>query len=218
MSFADATSVKSSATAVYKAVLLDVGSSEDNSADLKERLLPSTDNKKEFREPPSSSLLLFMGSCLGVVAAILGLLWLGNSPSTVLSNQEKSTFAVFGFALAWSSTTAVTAYSVFTIIARVFERSSEGEDVYVDQNRDNINCDGSEEKSEYKFALGVFAGFCATCTVHDATHGVPITGLLFTAGLAAFWGLLMTCTVGKDSAPAPKERQGTKLPMPAFIV
>jgi len=224
MSFANATS-KSSATTVYQAVLLDLGSSSEaddnhNNSDLKESLLPPspTDGKKDDHESPSAFLLLFTGSFLGVVAAILGLLWLGNSPSTVLSNQEKSSFAVFWFALAWSSATAFTAYTVFSIMARSFGRSKEREEGdYNDQNRDNSS-DGNEQNCEYKFALGVFLGFCATCTVHDATHGVPITSLLFTAGLAAFWGLLMTCTVRKGSAPAPKERQGTKLPMPAFIV
>ena len=221
MSFSDHSS-KSTSTAIYKAVVLGTDESDINSNDLKECLLPPSSPSSRcsgddsIPKPACSAfLLLIAGSCFGVVAALLGLLWLVNgSTAAVLANHhEKSSFAIFLFALGWSSATAITAYAVFTMILHYFGDDSHAEDV--DEQQEN------EPRAEYNFALGVFAGFCATCTVHDAAHGVPLTSLLLTAGIAAFWGLLMTVTVRKSfftAATTKEQRKGTKLPMPAFMV
>ena len=216
MSFSNL-SAKSTSTAIYKAIVLGTEDSDINSNDLKECLLPpsssSSSNGDDSTPKPACSafLLLMSGSCFGVVAALLGLLWLvSGSPAAVLGNHhEKSSLGIFCFALAWSSATAITAYAVFTLILRCF-----GDDKDAEEQE-------SEPQAEYNFALGVFAGFCATCTVHDAAHGVPLTSLLLTAGIAAFWGLLMTVTVRTNfltAATTKEQRKGTKLPMPAFMV
>ena len=214
MSFTDAFS-KSTSTAVYTAVLQD---GENSNCDLKESLLPtnSSNTSTQAKKPTCPSfLLLLSGSCFGVVAALLGLFWLANGSSSAVlgDHHDQSTVHVFWFALAWSSATAITAYAAFSLMIRCFGNDNREEE---DDDESNL---ASEPYAEYNFALGVFAGFCATCTVHDATHGVPVTSLLLTAGIAAFWGLLMTATVRKSTTTTTtKVRTGTKLPMPAFMV
>ena len=235
MSFADSpVQQRQTTTAVYKAVLVDFGDYTND--DLKECLLPppqSPSNSSTSSTSSSSTTTttklrqLLSGSVLGVIAAVLGLLWLAHSRDSAAQQhnqqpqeQHYPPLTIFWFALVWSSATAITAFCVFNATMRRFSYSA---------TSTTTTTNNKQQSDEYSFALGVFAGFCATCTAHDATHGVPITSLLVTAGLALFWGLLMACSArggGGDGVAEEEEeeeetctpRRGTHLPMISFVV
>jgi len=220
MSFADSpVEQRQTTTAVYKAVLVDFGDSTND--DLKECLLLPPQSPSSSNNNNNKLRQLLSGSVLGVIAAVLGLLWLARSRDSAAQQhneqqpqeQHYSTLTIFWFALVWSSATAITAFCVFNATMRRFSHSTT-----------STTTKSKQQSDEYSFALGVFGGFCATCTAHDATHGVPVTSLLVTAGLALFWGLLMACSARGDVVADEEEeetctpRRGTRLPMISFVV
>ena len=216
MSFSDLFG-KSTTADVYKAVVLWTGDSGASSNDLKESLLPPSSSSGRCGDNSTlkttwfAFLFLVSGFYFGVVAALFGLsLAVSSSPTAVLlSLQEKANLGVMCSALAWSSANVVTADAVFHTILRSFGDDSNEEDGDPQQE--------CEMLVEHHLAMGIFAGFFALCNVFDTN---PFASLLLTAGIAAFWGLLMTITGGKSfvTATIKVHPKGAEFPLPDFVV
>ena len=196
MSFSDF-SGKSNSVVIYKAVVPGSDDSNTRSNDLTECLLPpeaSSGRSSNNRNSSSGNKRTPNPKCSAFLMLMSGF--------------------CFG-SLGWSSTTALTAYSVLAMIL-LYSGGGSGEDA-VDEPLPKE----SETKMEYNLALAAFTGFCATCTFLDAARGTPVTIVLLKAGVAAFWGLLMSIALRKIFAmdtTMEEQHKGTKLPMLAFVV
>lgn len=206
--------------AAYTAVLMDFGDElmplKQNNIDDDDKKLPliwkSEDEKEE--DPPHKlrAAQLLGGSLIGVASAVAGLYLLNGG-------LDFPSCHVFLFALVWSSITAATAYGVFAIVIQL--QSS-----YFQSSNDNSIIDDEAAQSqpadpltEYNFALGVFVGFCSTCTVHDALSGVPYISILCTAGVAVAWAVFMAiCTTRGSSSLPPNNLPETHQFMQELVV
>jgi hypothetical protein len=124
------------------------------------------------------------GSLLGIGFSVLG-----------FRVQETFHFAsIFGYSLAWSCFTSIASYGIFTALLSCLPSSS---------SLPNANASTSQDRRvrsmEYSFALGVFLGFCAACTVTDVLLGMPLKNILLTVTVAAAWALVMAYFGGANN-------------------
>lgn len=145
------------------------------------------------------------GSFLGIGTAFAGLYWLDNYYGLV-EHSEESVYKVFLYSFVWSLLTAGTACGVFSCTTNLFTcfqsaseelNESDGDENSLLDRNDQI--EATTTLSEYEFVLGVFVGFCATCTVHDAINGFPIINIVLTALAAFCWAALLVLCRSKQS-------------------
>ncbi|KAL7558326.1 hypothetical protein ACA910_019356 [Epithemia clementina (nom. ined.)] len=167
---------------------------EHQENDRKEVVVPKTLNSRDFRVTPFLS-----GASIGVLFSVLGF-------RILLAYQGDNSYKnIFLFALIWSTVTSTAAYAVFGMAwSYMMSVYSEIPQVYASLVDEDFLAD-----MEYYFALGVFIGFCAACTVSDIIYGLPWTGVMLTVAVAFLWTLVMTwfASRGRD------ERRGTVLPL-----
>jgi hypothetical protein len=129
------------------------------------------------------------GSLLGISFSVLG-----------FYVQETFHFAsIFGYSLAWSCLTSVASYGFFVAISSSLSSSSNDEDRYSQEQVRSM---------EYCFALGVFLGFCTTCTVTDVLLGMPAKNILLTVAVAVAWALVMAACGGGNNDNTEEEAEG----------
>jgi hypothetical protein len=184
--------------------------------------------------PCPRSMQLVAGSLVGILAALLGLRVIHTSLFSAQS-LGSNYVSVFLIALAWSTLTAGLAYLVFSATIQIYARclqSTPLEEPLLDGEENSLldeeEANGShsvltsEQKDdpigEYYFVLGVFVGFCATATVHDASNGVPVTSLLCTAGFAILCGLFIVgCSFRRNKmeqhCQQRQEKAAVRLPL-----
>ena len=175
---------------VFTAVPLLAEHEENNRSGVTTKTLKST----EHRTAPFLS-----GSLIGVIFSLLGF-------RILLTHQGSGTYMnIFLFALIWSTVTSTVAYFVFgSVWSYLMDKYRDIPLLYNSFTDEDFLAD-----MEYYFALGVFIGFCAACTVSDIIYGLPWTGVILTVLVAFLWTLVMTWFASRGRT----ERKGTVLPL-----
>jgi hypothetical protein len=125
-----------------------------------------------------------LGALIGMAFSVLGFRVLLNEYSLALWSRPQ----VVLFALVWSSITGIVAYMIF--MATHYYALDTPYALW--------------ERLEYFFAMGVFLGFCAACTVTDVKIGLPLSSILLTLAVAIVWTMLMMA-FAVSAAPAEVE-------------
>lgn len=151
----------------------------------KEPLLQIHDYDYDTKQSSSSSsssyntmkaLCFLGGSVLGMIFSIAG-----------FYIQEHFQFEqILWYSLVWSCFTSASAYLAFYFWMMGNSEDSE------DERR--------LEVTEYYFALGVFLGFCGSCTATDVVLGMPWQSIMVTVIVAICWALLMAYCAGSDDS------------------
>jgi hypothetical protein len=177
---------------------------EDND-DLSFPLLDQTISRKDSvdgHEITTSHKIcnFFLGTLIGMAFSVSGFHLLLHKYSLAIWNP----YQVILFALGWSSVTGIVAYLCFMAVH-----------YYGFQTPYKV-----WERLEYYFAMGVFLGFCAACTITDVVFGLPMRSILVTLTVAFAWALLMmTCATNNSTDDDDSKgrcrhiSKGTVLPM-----
>lgn len=147
---------------------------------------PLSREKPKTRVVASLVNILWGGSLVGMLSAFVGLYCL----DAVVNLPTKASVVWYSFT--WSLCTALLAYSLFhgsRAIFRLCQGSVSKTDVYI------------HNRVERFFCLGVFLGFCLTCTVHDAANGFPLVDIVITIFTASLWALLMVVWAVEGDEP-----------------
>lgn len=155
------------------------------SSDLTESLLP----KQETPSPALSLPLYFVfGATLGIVFSGVGF----------YVHQVLVKESLFLFAISWSIFTSSSAYLLFHATAHLSGEVDEPD-----------LSDDDWQAAEYYYALGVFLGFCLTCTAVDIVIGMPLVSIGLTLVVAVVWsGVMMKCAGYRG-----RRRRPTVLPL-----
>lgn len=190
---------------IYTAVLVPISISQDDN-DMSLPLLEKTPSSEENTAKVTTyhkAANFFLGVLIGMGFSVLGFHALMHQFTLGLWSRTQ----VVLFALAWSTITGVSAYSIFAT-AHYYVLCTPG---------------AFWERLEYYFALGVFLGFCAACTVTDVRFGLPMSSILLTLAVAIVWTMLMmafAANTGSDEEPEHgvvksrrRRQKGTVLPL-----